>query len=232
MEMSALAAAYVRVSTQAQEAEAQRRALEEFAKSRGFALAWFVDEAVSGSVKAMERPGFASMARFLEANPGVKDVVVFDLSRLGRDYDDLKEVLRYLSSRGCRLWVAAMPSWNELMEGLRASGDNPLLSLLYKLLADILVSVMSFASAQERVLTSMRTRAGLEKARAGGKRLGRPPYPFPEDYVKQLLKKGLPLTKVWRLLVAEGKICREADGERDCMRYETFRRKVRELRVR
>ncbi|MEM4700078.1 MAG: recombinase family protein [Candidatus Nezhaarchaeales archaeon] len=225
--MGALAAAYARVSTERQEAEAQRRAVEEFAKSKGFSLAWFSDEAVSGSVRAMERPGFRSMVKFLEDNPHVRDVVVFELSRLGRDYDDLKEVLHFFSSRGYRLWIAALPSWNELMEGLRAS-DNPLLSLLYKLLADILVSVMSFASAQERVLASLRTRAGLERARASGRRLGRPPYPFPEDYVKQLLKRGLPVSKVWRLLVAEGKICR--GGE--CMKYETFRRKVRELRLR
>ncbi|MEM5822927.1 MAG: hypothetical protein QXH34_07665, partial [Ignisphaera sp.] len=75
-----------------------------------------------------------------------------------------------------------------------------------------------------------RTRAGLERVRREGKKLGRPSYPFPVDEVKQLMKKGLPLTKIHKLLVAEKKICREVKGKgEDCMSYETFRRKVKQL---
>lgn len=219
-----VAVAYLRVSTEKQEIESQKRAVEEFARQRGFELLWFVDEAVSGGVRAFERVGFKRMVEFLEMNSHVRDIIVFELSRLGRDYDDLKEILHYISSRGHRLWVVTLPTWNELIENIKTV-DNPLVKLLYKLLADIFVSVMSFASAQERVLISMRTKAGLEKARAEGKRIGRPPYPFPAEEVRKLLKTGLPLTKIHKLLAAEGKICRGGD----CMKYETFRRKVKEV---
>lgn len=227
-----VAVAYLRVSTEKQEVEAQRRAVEEFARQHGFTVLWFTDEAVSGGVRAFERPGFKRMIEFLESNPHVRDVVVFELSRLGRDYDDLKDVLHFLSSSGYRLWIVTLPAWNELMESIRAV-DNPLVKLLYKLLSDVFISVMSFSASQERLLISMRTRAGLERARAEGKKLGRPSYPLPVDEVKRLLRAGLPLTRIHRLLVAEGKICREVKGKGvECMKYETFRRKIRMLKHR
>ena len=78
---------------------------------------------------------------------------------------------------------------------------------------------------------SRRTKDGLKRAKAQGKKLGRPPYPFPTDYVKQLLSMGLPVVKIWRLLVSEGKICREIKGTTKCMSYETFRRKLHELNL-
>ncbi|MCW3996657.1 MAG: recombinase family protein [Candidatus Bathyarchaeota archaeon] len=224
-----VAVAYLRVSTEKQEVDAQRRAIEEFAKTRGFTVLWFTDEAVSGGIRAFERPGFKRMIEFLESNQHVRDIVVFELSRLGRDYDDLKDILHYISNKGYRLWIVTLPTWNELVESTKAT-DNPLLKLLYKLLADIFVSIMSFAASQERILISMRTRAGLQKARAEGKKLGRPGYPFPVDEIRSLMKKGLPLTKIHKLLIAEKKICREVKGKgEDCMSYETFRRKVKQL---
>ncbi|MEM4676106.1 MAG: hypothetical protein QXM12_07440, partial [Nitrososphaerota archaeon] len=144
--------------------------------------------------------------------------------------DDLKEILHYISSRGYRLWVVTLPTWNELMESVKTV-ENPLVKLLYKLLADIFVSVMAFSANQERVLISMRTKAGLERVKKEGKKLGRPSYPFPSDEVKQLMKKGLPLSKIHKLLIGEKKICREVRGKgEDCMSYETFRRKVKSIK--
>ncbi|MEM4788166.1 MAG: recombinase family protein [Ignisphaera sp.] len=219
----------MRISTEKQEIESQKRAVEDFAKHRGFELLWFIDEAISGSISAFERIGFKRMLEFLETNQHVKDIIVFELSRLGRDYDDLKEILYYISSKGYRLWIVTLPAWNELMENIK-SIENPLMKLLYKLLADIFVSVMAFSANQERILISIRTKAGLERVRREGKKLGRPSYPFPVDEVKQLMKKGLPLTKIHKLLIAEKKICREVKGKgEDCMSYETFRRKVKQL---
>jgi len=74
-----------------------------------------------------------------------------------------------------------------------------------------------------------RTVEGLRKARAEGKKLGRPPYPFPAEEVRRLLARGYSVAEVHRLLVLEGKVCREVGGRRECMRYETFRRRVRDI---
>jgi len=225
-----LAVAYLRVSTEKQEVEAQRRAIEEFAKQHGFEVLWFEEpEGTSGAVRALERPVFRQMWQFLESNPHIRDLIVFELTRLGRDYDDLKSLLAKLSERGIRLWIVTLPTWNEMVELARRS-DNPVMQLLYKLIGDIVVSVMSFTAAQERVMISLRTKAGLAKARTQGKRIGRPAYPFPEDKVRMLLAQGKSIADAWRLLKENGEICRaRSDGSRDCMEYETFRKKVRQL---
>jgi len=225
-----LAVAYLRVSTEKQETEAQRKAIEEFARKYGFEVLWFEEpEGISGGVPALERPVFRQMWQFLESNPNIRDLIVFEVSRLGRDYDDLKSLLAKLSEKGIRLWIVTLPAWNEIMEFARQS-NNPLMQLLYRLLADIVVSIMSFAAAQERIMISLRTKAGMQKAKAQGKKLGRPPYPFPREKVLSLLKQGKTIADVWRLLKESGEICRRKDsGELDCMEYETFRRKVRHL---
>ena|GEM_PF-1916870 len=72
-------------------------------------------------------------------------------------------------------------------------------------------------------------RDDLRRARAQGKKLGRPPYPFPAEEVRKLLARGYSIAEVHRLLVLEGRVCREVNGRRECMKYETFERKVREL---
>lgn len=92
-----VAIAYLRVSAEKQEVGAQRRVVEDFAKTKGFTALWFTDEAVSGGVKAFERPGFKRMIEFSDSNPRVKDIVVFELSKLGKDYNDLKRaaLLKY-----------------------------------------------------------------------------------------------------------------------------------------
>jgi len=185
-----LAVAYLRVSTEKQEVEAQRKAIEEFAKKHEFEVLWFEEpEGISGAVSALERPVFRQLWQFLEVNTHVRDLIVFELTRLGRDYDDLKVLLMKLAERGIRLWIVTLPTWNELMELARKS-DNPMLQLLYKLIGDIVVSVMSFAAAQERIMISLRTKAGLQKAKAMGKKLGRPSYPFPREKVLALLRQG------------------------------------------
>ncbi len=225
-----LAVAYLRVSTEKQETEAQKKAIEEFAKEHNFEVLWFEEpEGTSGGIPAMERPVFKQVWQFLETNKHVKDLIVFELSRLGRDYDDLKNILTKLSERGIRLWIVTLPTWNNLME-LARKNDNPLMQLLYKLIADLIVSVMAFASAQERVLISIRTKAGIEKAKAMGKHVGRPPFPFPEEKVKSLLKQGKTIRDVWRLLKETKEVCREVKGEWKCISYEQFRRKVKALR--
>jgi hypothetical protein len=70
---------------------------------------------------------------------------------------------------------------------------------------------------------------GLRRARAEGRRLGKPPYQFPAKEVRKLLARGYSVAEIHRLLVLEGKLYREVGGRGECVKYETFRRKVREL---
>jgi len=65
--------------------------------------------------------------------------------------------------------------------------------------------------------------------KVSGKRPGRPPYPFPAEEVRRLLSRGLTIAAAHKLLALEGKICVDKGLGRECMKYETFRLKVREL---
>ena len=65
----------------------QKRILETYAKQNGFSnLRWYTDDGYSGA--NFQRPGFQAMLADIEAGK-VGTVIVKDMSRLGRNYDDL-----------------------------------------------------------------------------------------------------------------------------------------------
>jgi len=88
-----------------------------------------------------------------------------------------------------------------------------------------LLALLAAFTEMERSFIRERTRQGIRRAREQGKHVGRPPYPFPVDKVKSLLTQGKTVADAWRLLKETKEICRE----KDCMKYETFRRKVKLL---
>src|SRR5580698_6439712 len=83
--------AYYRVSTADQSVEAQRVALG------GNFDREFVDEGVSGSVLAADRPGFAKLLAFVREGD---TVMVYAVDRLGRDALDIQSTVRRLINEG------------------------------------------------------------------------------------------------------------------------------------
>src|SRR3954453_22950791 len=144
--------AYLRVSTAGQTTDNQ---LGEIAAA-GFAIEprRVVAETVSGSVATARRPGFARLLERLE--PG--DVlVVTKLDRLGRNAMDVGSTVAKLAGIGVRVHCLAL-------------GGVDLASSTGKLTMGVINAVAEF----ERDLLVERTQAGLSRAKAEGKRLGRP----------------------------------------------------------
>lgn len=83
--------AYLRVSTADQSVGAQRSALG------GPFDREFVDEAVSGASKALDRPGFAAMADYVREGD---TLFVYSVDRLGRDAIDVQATVRSLLAKG------------------------------------------------------------------------------------------------------------------------------------
>jgi len=54
-------------------------------------------------------------------------------------------------------------------------------------------------------------------------------YPFPVGEIVELLRKGRSIDWIYRYLVRRGKICRARRGALECMKYQTFRRKLRSI---
>lgn len=83
--------AYYRVSTRDQSIESQRAAM-----GGGFDKE-FSDQGISGTVLAMERPGFKSCADYLREGDTLQ---VFAVDRLGRDSIDVQTTVRDLRAKG------------------------------------------------------------------------------------------------------------------------------------
>lgn len=185
-------ATYHRVSTSDQNPALARDELRAAASRLG-ALALEVEEIGSGARN--DRPGWQ---RVLEAarRGQVDTVVVWKLDRAGRSMLDLLANIEALQGLGVR-FVATT-------QGLDVRPDGGAMS---KLILGVLASVAEF----EREIIRERTRLGLAKARAKGKRLGGRPVLSKAQVakVKQLRATGLSWAKV-----AEGAGCTSTTARR------------------
>lgn len=151
---------YGRVSTGQQTTENQRLELEQ----AGYRIEpdyWFADEGISGKVAASQRPAFKRMLGQVRKG---ETIVVSKLDRLGRDAIDVLQTVRQLGERGIKVVVLQL-------------GTTDLTSAAGKLLLSMLAAV----AEMERDLLVERTQAGLQRAKAEGKTLGRPSKTTPEQ---------------------------------------------------
>lgn len=142
---------YGRVSTHEQTPENQRGEIEQ----AGFMVhprRWFADT-ISGKVPASQRPEFAKLLDRIEEGDSL---VVAKLDRLGRDSIDVERTLLDLEERGVSVVVLQL-------------GRTDLTSSAGKLIRKVLGAVADM----ERDLLIERTQAGLARAKAEGKQLGR-----------------------------------------------------------
>jgi putative DNA-invertase from lambdoid prophage Rac len=144
--------AYARVSTIGQTTENQVREIE----AAGFIIEprRLVEETVSGSAPVAQRPGFLRLMDRLE---GDDVLVVTKMDRLGRDASDVSGTVARLAKTGVRVHCLQL-------------GGADLTSASGKLIMNIVNAHAEF----ERDLLIERTQAGLARARAQGKTLGRP----------------------------------------------------------
>ncbi|MCP9269170.1 recombinase family protein [Xenorhabdus sp. XENO-1] len=145
--------AYCRVSTLEQNTENQRREIE----VAGFAIRpqRLIEEYVSGSVAAGERPGFT---RLLDRMENGDVLIVTKLDRLGRNAMDIRKTVELLADSEIRVHCLAL-------------GGVDLTSPAGKMTMQVISAVAEF----ERDLLLERTHAGIARAKASGKRFGRPP---------------------------------------------------------
>lgn len=151
---------YGRVSTGQQTAENQRLELEQ----AGYKIEpefWFADEGISGKVAASQRPAFSRMLGQIRKG---ETLVVSKLDRLGRDAIDVLQTVRQLGERRVKVVVLQL-------------GNTDLTAPAGKLLLSMLAAV----AEMERDLLVERTQAGLARARAEGKILGRPSKTTPDQ---------------------------------------------------
>lgn len=96
-------------------------------------------------------------------------LVVAAIDRISRRYLDTMWVVYDLQRRGVRIRSLAENEgqWTIYLDADPDSAES--------FMGNILASMAAYVASQERQAISRRTRVGLDKARANGKRLGRPP---------------------------------------------------------
>ena len=148
---------YGRVSTVEQTADNQRMEIER----AGYAVEYWFADTVSGKAHAAQRKQFGDMLTKLRKRD---TVVVSKLDRLGRDASDVLATIKALAAIEAEVIVLQL-------------GKVDLTSTAGKLLVTMLAAV----AEMERDLIVERTQAGLARAKAEGKTLGRPTKTTPEQ---------------------------------------------------
>lgn len=132
--------AYYRVSTNGQSIEAQKSALTHAATIERH----FMDEGVSGSIPAADRPGFAAMLNYVRKGDTIH---VYAVDRLGRDAIDVQTTIRALLLKEVVVEV----------NGLGSIGPG---------VGELIVAVLAQVADMERARIAERTANGRTLAKA------------------------------------------------------------------
>ena len=193
--MTKRVALYLRVSTDEQSLENQRRELRAVAERHDWQIvAVFEDNGISGSTGRDKRPGYDALCQAV-ARKDIDLVACWSVCRLGRSLQHLVTFLGELQAKGVDLYLH--------VQGLDTSTPS----------GRAMFAMLGVFSEFERAMISERTRAGMRRAKAAGKRIGRPPKVSPakatlivadrkagQSYRKVAARYGVTDTTVIRVL--------------------------------
>jgi DNA invertase Pin-like site-specific DNA recombinase len=191
------AAIYARVSTGEQTPENQLIRLREVAERAGWAVVCEYVETASGAKRS--RPMLDAMMK--DAARRRFDVVMaWDVSRLGRSLRDLVDLFETLRSVGCDLFLE-----QQALDTSTPAGRA-------------LLQMSGVFAEFERAMIVERTKAGMARARAAGKQIGRAPASDALiDAIRALRADGIGMDRIARnLKCGKGlsqRVCQEFDKE-------------------
>ena len=145
--------AYLRVSTAEQDLEKNKADILHLANDKGLGRVEWVEEKVSGRVSWRKR----EIGRVLEELEEGDNLIVSELSRLGRSMLQCMEILSIATDKGIHIY-AIKGDWQ--LDGSMQS--------------KIIATVFAMTSEIERDLISLRTKEALAARKAQGMKLGRP----------------------------------------------------------
>lgn len=149
-------ALYSRVSTSGQTVENQQRELREMAARNGWQIVReFEDVGISGAKGRADRPGFDALLKAITRKE-IDLVAAWSVDRLGRSLRDLVETLGELHHKHVGLYLH--------QQGVDTT--TPAGKALFQM--------MGVFAEFERAMMQERIKSGLDRARAQGRRLGRP----------------------------------------------------------
>lgn len=179
--LKAAAALYVRVSTQDKQHPANQTApLTKWCKEHGYKIVATYIDRESGAEPA--RPQFQEMLKAAGARK-FSIIVCWSLDRFSRE--GIAATFMYLK----RLKESDVQFYSYTEEYFRTTGPA----------ADFLIAITAWVADHERRRRAERIKAGLERAREAGTRIGRRPRRFNPGEVKhmaELFAAGIPLRQI------------------------------------
>ena len=169
-------ALYCRVSTADQTTENQVLELKKVADKMGWTVTDTFTDVISGAKN--KRPGLDALMKGV-TRKDFDVVMCWDVSRLGRSLPHLVTLLEEFHSKKVDLYLH--------VQGIDTTTPS----------GKAMFQMMGVFAEFERSLIQERIKAGLDRARSQGKRLGRPPVPpIQIQKIKRLRNEGLPYRKI------------------------------------
>lgn len=178
---------YIRVSTDKQDNKKQKHLILEYAHDKNIQVDDFIE--VETSSKKSERD--RKITDLKERLTSSDTLIVAELSRLGRNMLEVMNLIEYFNSTGVKMIFIRQPE----------------LSTFNSAHSKLLLAIYSYFAESEKEFISMRTKQGLEAARASGKKLGRPKgqkvaskFDDSKETIKELLLKGVSISSIQKII--------------------------------
>jgi len=174
---------FSRVSTLVQENERQINELKDLAKKMNYEVLRCFEEKISGAKKNEDRKIFIDMLDYCISN-SVNKVLVWELSRIGRNSVEVLNAINALSEKGISIYIK-----NFNIETLDENNKpNPL--------SQFMIQILTAVSEMERTTIKQRMVSGYDNYRKSGGKVGRKTgYKKPES---ELLNQHKDVVKLLR----------------------------------
>ena len=166
---------YIRISTNNQNSDRQYDTLKEYEKSKGVKFDCIFEDKQSG--RDFERPQYKILKDMVKTGD---TIIVVELDRFGRNYEDIKTELNHFYQMGVRVNILDLPTFQ--MEDTSTS----------TLINNIVFELLSYIAEKERIRIQNKIKEGLKAARARGTKVGRPYLELSKEFIKyyKRWKKG------------------------------------------
>ncbi len=178
--------AYLRVSTDHQDAKNQKLGVLDYCNNHGINALTFVEDTVSGKSSWRER----AIGNILEKAQKGDVIVASEISRLGRSTLQVLEIMELAAQKGIAVHIAKN---NMVLDGSMQS--------------TITATILGLAAQIEREFISARTKEALAKRKNDGMKLGRPKGEADllkldafRDEIMNYIKKGINKRAISKLI--------------------------------
>ena len=178
---------YIRVSTNKQDLESQELEILKYCSDNKI----FIDKTLKVEIstrKSQEARKIKELKNLLQDGDLL---ITTELSRLGRSMVEVINLVLELTNKGVQILFLRQKELSNFDGGV---------------LSKLILAIYAYLAESEREFISLRTKAGLEKAKAKGKKLGRrfgtqnSSFDKDIDKIKMLLEQGLTIRSIWKLL--------------------------------